>query len=247
LGEPLPGCRFELLDSAGKEVNAWVTDETGIHELKGRLKEGEKYTLRELDVPLGYEKAGDYSFTVSEERGWQEIVTANEKICATVCINKFSDGGNGAEGTEFCLLTTQKIDGAESVTDQGKTYYVLQTGTVSEGKVRFTGLDATGAYEYLLVETKSSGGKQLLPEPIRLGTLPRGAEAGLSAEYTGRSQTKEGITYLYDLTYQVVNTGTMVLPLTGDVDKSLTLVSSGCVAMVLIAVIAAEKRKRGII
>ena len=247
LGMPLARCRFELFDSLGKEVDAWVTDENGIHELKGVLREGEMYTLREVDVPLGYEKAGDVSFTVYGESDWQEIVTLNARIGATVCINKYSDDGSVTDGTEFSLLTTQKIDGAESVTDEGKTYYVLQTGTVSEGKVCFAGLDATGAYEYLLVETKSSGGKQLLPEPIRLGTLPMATEAGITAEYTGRSQTKEGITYLYDLTYQVVNTGTMVLPLTGEADNSLTLVSAGSVAMVLIAVIATEKRKRGTI
>ena len=247
LGMPLAGCRFELLDSEGKEVDAWVTDETGIHELKGVLKNGESYTLRETDVPLGYEWAEDFAFTVSEAVDWQEIVTANAKIGATICINKFSDDDSGTDGTEFSLLTTKEIDGAESVIDQGKTYYVLQTGMVSGGKVCFDGLDATGAYEYLLIETKSVDGKQLLPEPIRLGTLPVAAKAGVSAEYTGRSQTKEGITYLYDLTYQVVNTGTMVLPLTGAAGNSLVLVSAGCVAMVLIAVMAAEKRKRGII
>ncbi|MBQ6876601.1 MAG: Cys-Gln thioester bond-forming surface protein [Lachnospiraceae bacterium] len=247
LGMPLAGCRFELLDSEGKEVDAWVTDETGIHELKGVLKKGESYTLRETDVPLGYERAEDVAFTVSEAVDWQEIITANAKIGATICINKFSDDGSGTDGTEFSLLTTKEIDGAEPVTDQGKTYYVLQTGMVSGGKVCFDDLDATGAYEYLLIETKSVGGKQLLPEPIRLGTLPVAAKAGVSAEYTGRSQTKEDITYLYDITYQVVNTGTMVLPLTGAAGNSLVLVSSGCVAMVLIAVMAAEKRKRGII
>lgn len=247
LGMPLAGCRFELLDSAGKEVDTWVTDETGIHELKGVLKEGDTYTLREVDVPLGYEKAVDFSFNVSGGSDWQEIVTANARIGATVCINKCSDDGSVTDGTEFCLLTTQKIDGAESVTDQGKTYYVMKKGTVSEGKLRFDGLDATGKYEYLLIETKSVSGKQLLPAPIRLGTLPKAAKAGVSAEYTGRSQTKDGITYLYDLTYQVVNAGTMVLPLTGATDNSQALVLAGCVAMVLIAVIAIEKRKRGII
>lgn len=246
-GMPLAGCRFELLDSAGKEVDTWVTDETGIHELSGILKKGESYTLRETDVPLGYERAEDFAFTVSETVDWQEIATANAKIGATICINKFSDDGSGTDGTEFSLLTTKEIDGAESVTDQGKMYYVLQTGKVSGGKVCFDGLDATGEYEYLLIETKSVDGKQLLPEPIRLGTLPVAAKAGISAEYTGRSQTKDGITYLYDLTYQVVNTGTMVLPLTGAKDNSLVLVSAGCVAMVLIAVIAVEKRKRGMI
>ena len=247
VGMPLAGCRFKLLDSAGKEVDAWVTDETGIHELKGVLKEGESYILREMDVPLGYEKAGDFSFTVSGESDWQEIVTANARIGATICINKSNDDGTATDGTEFSLLTTKEIDGAESVTDQGKTYYVLQTGTVSEGKVRFDGLEATGAYEYLLIETKSVSGKQLLSEPIRLGTLPKAAKSGVSTEYTGRSQTKDGITYLYDLTYQVVNTGTMVLPLTGAIDNSLALVSVGCVAMVLMAAMTAEKRKRGII
>ena len=55
------------------------------------------------------------------------------------------------------------------------------------------------------------------------------------------------LTFSYDLTYQVVNTGTIVLPLTGATDNSLVLVSAGCVAMVLIAVIAVEKRKRGMI
>ncbi len=244
---PLAGCTFELLDSAGKKVDTWVTDEAGIHELKGVLKEGETYTLREVDVPLGYEKAEDFSFTVSGESDWQELATANTRIGATICINKSSDDGSVTDGTEFSLLTTQKIDGVESITDQGKTYYVLQTRKVSDGKVCFDGLDATGTYEYLLIETKSVSGKQLLSGPIRLGTLPLAAKAGVSPEYTGRSQTKDGITYLYDLTYEVVNARTMVLPLTGEMDNSPALVSAGCVAMVLMAVMAVEKRKKGII
>lgn len=232
--QPLADCEFELVDDAGNLVDAWTTGDDGIHELVGKLIEGATYTLREVDCPLGYVKAEDYTFTVTSEGEWVELITTNARLAATVRVNKRGGGGEALNGAEFTILTTQEVSGVEPYLYQGKTYYSLKTGKVTDGSVEFDGLDATGDDEYLLVETKSVQGTTLLKEPVKLGTLPLAAMNGVSTDYVGRQQKKGGVTYLYDLTYTIVNSSNMVLPLTGEVNGSLTMVSILCGAVTLL-------------
>ncbi len=244
LHQPLADCEFELVDDAGNLIDAWMTGDDGIHELVGKLIEGATYTLREVDCPLGYVKAKDYTFAVTSEEEWVELVTTNARLTATVRVNKRDINGEALSGAEFTILTTQEVPGAEPYLYQGKTYYPLKAETVTEGSVKFDGLDATGDDEYLLVETKSAMGTTLLKEPVKLGTLPLTAANGVSADYRGRQQTKEGVTYLYDLTYTVVNSANMVLPLTGEVNGSMVTVPALCVVVTLLTATVKKWKRR---
>lgn len=244
-GQALADCDFQLLDASGNVVTAWTSDSDGIYELTGTLVEGATYTLREIDCPLGYTKAADYTFTVSSEKQWVEITTVNTAIHASVRINKRDTSGNPLSGAVFALMTTQAISGADTLTYDGKTYYTLKTAESSEGLIEFQGINASDGYYYLLVETESAAGTMKLKDPIELGKLPVAAVNGVSANYNGKQQTKDGMTYLYDLTYTVVNTANMVLPLTGETGSELALVPVMCIVLALFLVAAMERKKGG--
>lgn len=215
-GNALAGCSFQLLDGNGSVVDAWTTDSTGIHEVTDTLTEGETYTLRELDCPIGYEKAPEHTFTVTTGGDWVEITTVNPLIKASVTIYKVDAEGNPLSGAEYALMTTQVIQGADMLVHGGRTYYELKADSVKEGQLVFDGLDTTHGYAYLLVELSSPEGAGLLQKPIDLGTLPVGVEGSVDENYKGKLQIKGDVTYLYDLNYRVVNTANMLLPLTGE-------------------------------
>ncbi|SDB40730.1 Cna protein B-type domain-containing protein [Ruminococcaceae bacterium FB2012] len=70
------GAEMKLFDSDGNIVEEWTsTDEA--HEINGRLKAGDKYTLHEESAPDGYVIAADIVFTVSE-KGEIDVVTMKD-------------------------------------------------------------------------------------------------------------------------------------------------------------------------
>lgn len=77
-GKNLPGAKMQILDSKGNVVEEFMTTkETYIAK---NLKELEKYTLREVDAPAGYEKAEDVFFTVTKEKNQTVTMVDENKI-----------------------------------------------------------------------------------------------------------------------------------------------------------------------
>ena len=65
-GEELPGAHLQLLDSEGKVTDEWVSGETP-HEIRGKLRADETYTLRETIPADGFVIADDIAFTVNHD------------------------------------------------------------------------------------------------------------------------------------------------------------------------------------
>lgn len=59
------GAEMKLFDKDGNVVDEWISTDTA-HEITGKLKAGDKYTLHEESAPNGYVVAADIEFTVSE-------------------------------------------------------------------------------------------------------------------------------------------------------------------------------------
>ena len=215
-GDPLAGCSFELYDSAGKLIDSWTTDNTGVHELTAVLLEGESYTLKETGYPLGYAPAEDIRFTVGAEQEWMEIRTVNAMIPGTVTVYKTSADGSTLPGVSIALCSTQPVSGGVTLEHNGKTWYVLQEKTAGEdGKVIFENLDTVSGYSYLVVETSTVEGKTLMAEPVEIGTLPVNAGTSVDSSYTGTIQKRGEEYFLYDHEVRLVNSTAFVLPFTG--------------------------------
>lgn len=74
-GENLPGAKMQILDSKGEIIEEFTT--TDKNYVAKNLKEGETYTLREIEAPEGYERAEDIKFTV--ESGKNQVITMVDK------------------------------------------------------------------------------------------------------------------------------------------------------------------------
>lgn len=69
----LAGAQITVLDTEGKEITSFVTEESGAVELNGILAAGRTYIFRETASPEGYEKASDVSFTVQDTKEIQKV------------------------------------------------------------------------------------------------------------------------------------------------------------------------------
>ncbi len=76
-GKLLEGAQLQLLDSNGKVIEEWTSNDK-VHNVDAKLEVGKKYTLHEKKAPDGYQKAGDVTFTARE--GEQEIKMIDERI-----------------------------------------------------------------------------------------------------------------------------------------------------------------------
>ena len=71
-GKAVVDAVLQLLDKDGKVIEEWITDGNP-HVIEGKLVVGQTYTLHEKEVPEGYEKAKDYTFTVKNTEKVQEV------------------------------------------------------------------------------------------------------------------------------------------------------------------------------
>ena len=95
-GEKVEGAYLQVIDRNGKIIDEWVSSSKTSHYVTG-AKEGEKFTLVELDAPKGYVKAKSTEFTVTYDKKTQEIVLI-DKI---VEMRKIDINGNELEGAEL--------------------------------------------------------------------------------------------------------------------------------------------------
>jgi uncharacterized surface anchored protein len=73
-GAPVKGATFALYDG-DKEIECWTTAGKA-HQIAASLTAGKTYTLKEIDVPEGYEKAADQTITIEKE----DAVSQTENI-----------------------------------------------------------------------------------------------------------------------------------------------------------------------
>lgn len=77
-GQSLPGAKFKITDSKGKEVMSFTTD-TEAKDITGKLKVGETYTFTETEAPAGYKLAAPVKYTVKDTSKVQSITVKDEK------------------------------------------------------------------------------------------------------------------------------------------------------------------------
>ena len=77
-GEPVNGAKLQVVDTNGKVVDEWISDDTP-HTIY-KLPVGATYTLREVEAPDGYLLAEPVTFTVQETTEVQTVTMENEKI-----------------------------------------------------------------------------------------------------------------------------------------------------------------------
>lgn len=66
-GNPVDGAKLELRDHNNNVVASWQSDKNEpLHQVNG-LTPGERYTLREIEAPDGYQLADDITFTLKEK------------------------------------------------------------------------------------------------------------------------------------------------------------------------------------
>lgn len=102
-GATLAGAELVILDSAGTEIDRWVSG-TSAHAVDiTRVEFDKTYTLREVSAPTGYKVAPDQTFTF--KKGETTVVTMrDEKITGSVKLRKLDATTRAAlEGAEFAL------------------------------------------------------------------------------------------------------------------------------------------------
>ncbi len=81
-GTELPGATLQVIDKDGNIVEEWVSTNEP-HYIEAKLIAGEKYTLREITAPDGYNTAEDIEFTVNADGSVTEVVMKDTKIITT--------------------------------------------------------------------------------------------------------------------------------------------------------------------
>lgn len=172
----LQGAVLALYDSKNKEVERWTSGTTS-HVVEG-LTAGAKYTLRELSVPEGYDKAADITFTVNTNGVEQKIVMKDERIFGDVTLYK-RDADTRAllAGAVFNLYTAEGNMIATAGGSGSYEYYggrgITNLDVSSSGTLTVTGLPY-GTYYF--VEASAPQGYQANTERIYFSITSQGAK-----------------------------------------------------------------------
>ncbi len=77
-GEELPGAKLQVIDKDGNVIFEWISTNEP-HYIEAKLIVGEKYILREITAPNGYEIAEDVELTVNADGSVTEVVMHDER------------------------------------------------------------------------------------------------------------------------------------------------------------------------
>ena len=77
-GEELPGAKLQIIDKDGNVIFEWISTNEP-HYIEAKLIAGEKYILREITAPDGYEIAEDVEFTVNADGSVTEVTMHDER------------------------------------------------------------------------------------------------------------------------------------------------------------------------
>ena len=141
--QEVPGATLTVKDEDGNTVDTWVSGDKE-HYVSG-LEEGKTYTLIEETAPEGYVRADEITFTVTKEKGDQEVNMFDAQVKVTKTDALTGDAVKGAEFTVF--------DKDGNIVDKWTT-----DGTAHA----VSGLDA--GCEYVLKETKTPEGYMTAPD-----------------------------------------------------------------------------------
>lgn len=98
-GEELPGAHLQILDRGGVVVEEWISGETP-HEMFGKLKADETYTLRETIPAEGFVIAHEISFTVNHDGSINYVEMEDDTTKVRIYKNRYvEESGNGKPST----------------------------------------------------------------------------------------------------------------------------------------------------
>ena len=152
----------------------------------------------------------------------------NQMIQGSIKLVKKDSNGRVLKDVEFVIMSS---DGAE----------VAKAKTDSVGEVTFDGLIPD---TYTITETKTTGGKNLLKEPITV-TLPltmSQEEVDKQNVDTSKAIKQGDNYYIYHLTYEVTNDSTLDLPKTGGWINYLPF--AGGIILIAIGLFVYYRKKR---
>ena len=231
-GEIVGGARFALFegrtaDEANK-VGEYTVGEDGV-ELPG-LQAGKNYTLKEVAAPAGYIlNTNSYTLMVEADGrvGYRtgkiirypngEFYIPNLKVqTIDISLNKVSDKDTPLENVKFDLYEADNPD---------KPLQNITTG--NDGKANLT---VTPGGKYRLVETQTTPGYALLPQPIEFQVEANGTVT--IDKQNGNVNTVTG----GDKTLKVVNYPEGKLPLSGQSGFLVVLLSGLSLLLVGVAI-----------
>ena len=226
-------------------IDEQTVDETGYVTFT-ELEVGD-YVLVEAKAPDHFMTASDIAFTVNKDG---TITTENSDNIGT------DDNGmylKMKDEMEDGTITIQKYADDEKSPLAGVTYTLYDSAdqvvdtkvTGEDGKVIFTDIPFG---DYTIVETQTADGYSLLAEPISV-TIPlvmTAEEAHANdADTTQAFYDKDTDSYIFfDLTYNVTDDATFVLPTTGS-NNLAAMAMGGIGFMIILAGWLAYKRKKG--
>lgn len=197
---PIGNAKFQLKDETTGEIvadvnNALSTDKDGNFnnsKMFKLCKAGHRYSLTEIEVPEGYEKAPVTYFTMPERTGEEmPIIQIEEptKEASKLKIRKVDSDDNPLEGATFdlymkddqgnmvaCMMDKNTGEWVNEAVESENVVRMSLT-TDSNGEITFTNLPLRASYtgtepdftkSYYLVETKSPDGYSLLTEPVEI-------------------------------------------------------------------------------
>ena len=131
------GAKLEVRDEQDRVVDSWTTTKED-HYISG-LEEGKTYRLVEVEAPIGYVKAEDIFFTVSNEKKNESVIMKDSKITAS------KTDITGTKEIKGAVLTVTDNDGR-----------VIDTWTSDGNPHAISGLHE--GWEYTLTETTAPKG-----------------------------------------------------------------------------------------
>lgn len=162
-------------------------------------------------------------------QGGNEYSMSNDPKPANIKLKKTDANGKALVGVEF-TITDQ--DG-NAVTDMNGTE-ISTVKTNSLGVAEFTNLYPN---IYVITETKTVAGQQLLKDPITVYAPMRMTQAEATANNLDTSKAywddMEQVYLIFDQTYEVSNTPNFIMPMSGGIFDSRMLIPLG-IGMVLL-------------
>lgn len=213
---------------------------------------GGKLRITEIKAPAQYTVDSTPKYMTTGSNASMKLEVINKLKPCRINIRKFdADGTTPLKGVSFELkfvkeaekLTSTK-NGFTRLLEVGKS---ITKDTDANGNIVFDNLDQG---EYQLTETRTTAGHTLLKDPITV-TLPitmSQDEAKNSGADTSKATLDSGYTnkwFFYDCTYEVTNTATFKLPMTGSTGYwKYGIIGFGTLAVLGTGLILMDTRKK---
>lgn len=152
----LPGAKLQIIDKDGNIVDQWTSTEEQ-HTITG-LIEGQKYVMKEISAPYGYEIAEQIEFTVGDGHGdGQKVIMKDKLIRSYIKVNKvdYYDRKDILKVAEFTLYSDPEC----------KNVLAIAETDPKTGIAIFEDLIYQTVY---IKETKAPAGYQLSDEIIKV-------------------------------------------------------------------------------